>query len=330
MKLLRLFIAIAALCLALACSAPSAGGRTAPPRAHAASAYLVGIGDEQPEMFGSPLWRQLHTRIARYIAPYDAVLHRDSLARVTSWIRGAEEQHTQVLVAFYHSQHKPTVLPTVAQYRHAVQKFLKRFPYVRQYQAWDEANRGTVHRYFSSPSASTAAQYYQALLRLCKKCTVIGLDVLDQSKIGPTLAYIQEFKREVNRLHTVMPRIWGLHDYSDVNRLESWRTREVSRALGGQVWLTETGGIVQFGGAFPNRHGSGLTRAAKVIKYTFSLAFSQAARIRRLYLYDWTGGVNATRFDAGLTDAHHRPRPGYVAVCRHLNAPKCSVSISRH
>ena len=87
---------------------------------------------------------------------------------------------------------------------------------------------------------------------------------------------------------------------------------------------------MQFGGAFPNRHGSGLTRAAKVIKYTFSLAFSQAARIRRLYLYDWTGGVNATRFDAGLTDAHHRPRPGYVAVCRHLNAPKCSVSISRH
>ena len=29
------------------------------------------------------------------------------------------------------------------------------------------------------------------------------------------------------------------------------------RALGGQVWLTETGGIVQFGGAFPNNHGSG-------------------------------------------------------------------------
>jgi len=124
------------------------------------------------------------------------------------------------------------------------------------------------------------------------------------------------------------PKIWGLHNYSDVNRYQSWRTKELSRALGGQIWLTETGGIVQFGGAFPNRHGSGLTRAAKVIKYTFSLAFSQAARIRRLYLYDWTGGVNATRFDAGLTDSRHRPRVGYVVVCRRLHGTKCNVRVS--
>src|SRR5438132_551839 len=122
MRLSRALIPIAVFCLALAGSLPSASARRRAPHAHAASAYLVGIGDEQPEMFGSPLWQQLHTRIARYIAPYDAVVHRESLARVTSWIRGAEEQHTQVLVAFYHSQHKPTVLPTVAQYRHAVQK----------------------------------------------------------------------------------------------------------------------------------------------------------------------------------------------------------------
>ena len=48
-----------------------------------------------------------------------------------------------------------------------------------------------------------------------------------------------------------MPSIWGLHNYSDVNRLQSWRTRELSKALGGQVWLTETGGIVQFGTGIP-------------------------------------------------------------------------------
>src|ERR1039458_779927 len=42
------------------------------PRAHAAATYLTGIGDEQPEMFGNPLWTQLHMKIVRYIAPYDA------------------------------------------------------------------------------------------------------------------------------------------------------------------------------------------------------------------------------------------------------------------
>jgi hypothetical protein len=335
----RRLLALATPLAVAACAlfAPSATGRgqgssahaAVGAKAHAASHFLVGLGDEYSEMFSDPLWQQLHTRIARYIAPYDTVAHRDSLARATAWIKGAEEQHAKMLVAFYHSEHTPTRLPSVALYRHDVQKFLKRFPNVREYQAWDEANRGNIPHYLSSPSATTTAQYYQALRRLCTTCTVVGLDVLDQDKIGPTLAYIAEFKREVGRLHTVMPGIWGLHDYSDVNRMESWRTREVSRALGGQVWLTETGGIVQFGGAFTNRHGSGLARAARVLGYTLNLAFDYS-RIKRLYLYNWSGGVASARFDAGLTDSHYRPRLGYLVVCRRLHGTKCNVKISSH
>jgi hypothetical protein len=158
---------------------------------------------------------------------------------------------------------------------------------------------------------------------------VIGLDVLDANYIGPTLNYISEFKSEIGRLRTVMPKIWGLHNYSDINRMESWRTRELSQALGGQIWLTETGGIVQFGGAYPNRNGSGLTRAANVLKYMFRVAASQP-RVKRLYIYDWTGGTRSTRFDAGLTDSRQGPRPGYVVVCRQLHGAKCSVRLSRH
>jgi hypothetical protein len=325
----RILLPAAALAISASAPATGASGRASHPRAHAASTFMTGIGDEGAQMFTNPLWRQLHTRIARYIAPYDAVAHKDSLAEATAWIRAAEEQHEQVLVAFYHSRHTPTRLPTVPQYRHFVQKFLRRFPYVKQYQAWDEANRGNVAHLFSSPDARLTARYYQALLRLCTKCTVIGLDVLDQANIGPTLQYISEFKSEIGRLKTVMPRIWGLHDYSDVNRMESWRTRDVSRALGGQVWLTETGGIVQFGGAFTNRGGSGLKRAAKVLHYMFGLAASDS-QVKRLYVYNWTGGNSRTRFDAGLTDSHSRPRAGYVVVCQHLHAAKCRLRISNH
>jgi len=307
----------------------SPGAHRTHARAHAAAApFMTGLGDEQPEMFTDPLWQQLHTRIARYIAPYDAVAHPDSLRRATAWINAAEEQHVKILVAFYHSQHTPTVLPSYALYKHDVQKFVKRFPNVRQYQSWDEANRGNVPGLFSSPSPKAAAQYYQALIRVCKGCTAVGLDVLDQEKIPRTLNYIKEFKSAVGHLHTVMPSIWGLHDYSDVNRHESWRTRQLSRAMGGQIWLTETGGIVKFGGSFPFKGGFGLSRAASVIKYTFGLAASQSSRIKRVYLYNWTGGNSGSRFDAGLTDNHHRPRAGYVVVCRHLNAHKCSVRVS--
>jgi hypothetical protein len=321
-----LLAAVAASALA---GAPAAVGRSSSPPARAANAYLVGIGDEQTEMFGNPLWQQLHTRIARYIAPYDAAVHPDSLARARAWIAAAEAQHVQILVAFYHSEHTPTRLPGVEQYKHDVQKFVKLFPHVKQYQSWDEANRGNEPGAFSSPSAVAAAKYYQALIRVCRGCTVIGLDVLDQNDIGPTLQYISEFKREIGRLQTVMPRIWGLHDYSDVNRLQSWRTREIARAMPGQIWLTETGGIVQFGGAFPNVRGSGLARATKVIRYTLAVA-GAIPQIKRLYLYDWTGGNSRTRFDAGLMDSRYNPRPGYVALCKLLHARKCNLRPSSH
>lgn len=303
--------------------APGAVGKAKAPRAHAAASYLTGVGDESDKMFGNPLWEQLHTKIVRYIAPYDAVAHSYSLDKARLFIREAEAHHQQVLVAFYHSEYTPLTLPSVAQYQHDVQKFVKRFPHVRQYQSWDEANRGYIPHALASPSAVAAAEYYQALIRVCRGCTAIGLDVLDQANISSTLEYISEFKREIGRLRTIMPRIWGLHNYSDINRLESWRTREISSALGGQVWLTETGGIVQFGGAFPNRRGSGLTRAARVLRYMFAVAGSQH-QIKRLYIYDWTGGFSWTRFDAGLMNAHDQPRAGYVAVCHALHAVKCS------
>ena len=321
---------LAAALAALLLAVPAAvGGSAAKLRAHASASFLTGIGDEQLTMFADPLWQQLHTKIVRYIAPYDAAVHPDDLARARSWIEAAEANHQQVLLAFYHSEHAPTKLPSVATYQKDVGKFEKLFPHVRQYQSWDEANRGNIKHVLASPSAALAAKYYQALKRVCKGCTVIGLDVLDAATIHGTLRYIREFKAEVKHLRTVMPSIWGLHNYSDINRLESWRTRELTKAFGGQVWLTETGGIVQFKPSFLNSRGSGLTRAAKVLKFMFSVAASQS-KIKRLYIYDWSGGTPATRFDAGLTNAVGQPRVGYEVVCKALHAAACSVKTARN
>ena len=322
-------LAAVVVALGLLPSAGAGANTGARPRAHAASRLLIGVGDEQAQMFTSPLWTALHTRIVRYIAPYDAAVRKDSLTRARVWIKLAEEHHQQILVAFYHSEHTPMRNPSVATYQRDVQKFVHLFPHVRQYQSWDESNRGYVPPYFDSPSAEMAARYYQALLRVCHGCTVIGLDVLDSYSIGGTLNYISEFKRWIGKLRTVMPGIWGLHNYSDINRFESWRTRELARAMGGRVWLTETGGIVKFGGAFPNRNGRGLARAARVLRYMFAVAHA-VHQVSRLYIYDWSGGSASTRFDAGLTDVRHAPREGYVVVCRALHGTHCGVRISRH
>ena len=322
--------ALAAGLATLLLAMPAAvGGAPAKPRAHASASFLTGVGDEQLAMFADPLWQQLHTKIVRYIAPYDAAVRPDDLGRARAWIEAAEAQHQQVLLAFYHSEHAPTKLPSIATYQKDVAKFVKLFPHVRQYQSWDEANRGNIKHVLSSPSAANAARYYQALKRVCKGCTVIGLDVLDASTIHGTLRYISEFKHEIVRLRTVMPSIWGLHNYSDINRLESWRTRELTKAFGGQVWLTETGGIVQFKPSFLNSHGSGLSRAAKVLKYMFAVA-AKYPKIKRLYIYDWSGGNSSTRFDAGLTNADGQPRSGYEVVCKALRAAACSVKTAKN
>jgi hypothetical protein len=300
------------------------------PVAHAASSYLVGIADEKTEMFTDPLWKQLHTRITRYIVPYDAAVRPYSLTLATQWIRAAEAQHQQVLVAFYHSEYTPTKMPSIKAYEQDTKKFMKLFPNVHQYQPWNETNRGNVrytYEKFNSPTAVESAKYYQALRHVCPKCTILGLDILDQAAVGPTIQYVSEFKSEIRHLRLSMPTLWGLHDYSDTNRFSSERTRAILAAVPGDVWLTETGGIVKFGGAFPNVRGSGLTRAAKALSFMFAIA-SKYTRIKRLYIYQWTGGTASTIFDSGLTDAHHKPRPGYVVVCAHLHGAHCKVKVS--
>ena len=323
--LLRLFCVIAALSVA----APAAAVTTFATAATTGHGYVTGIGDENPQMFQNPFWLRLHTKIVRYIAPYDAIAHRDSLNKAIAFINAAEAAGQEILVAFYHSEHTPTRLPSVGQYQHDVQQFVRLFPNVHQYQSWNEANRGNVPGAFSSPTPGDAARYYRALLQVSEHRTVIGLDVLDANNIRPTLGYIAEFKRDVRRQGTAMPGIWGLHNYSDVNRLESWRTRQLVRALGGQVWLTETGGLVSFGEAFPNRNGSGLTRAAKALAYLFKVTASQP-QIKRLYLYSWRGGNSQTRFDSALTNVYEQPRVGYLVVCKALHARGCAARLARN
>ncbi|MGC2375022.1 MAG: hypothetical protein WA484_14210 [Solirubrobacteraceae bacterium] len=317
-----------ATALALAGAPGALAGGSPKHRAHATASYLTGIGDEQTEMFSNPMWQQLHTKIARYIAPYDAAVRPYSLQLARAWIGAAEAQHQQVLVAFYHSEYTPTKMPSQSVYTKDVQKFVKLFPKVRQYQAWNETNRGNVAHLFSSPSAMQSAEYYKALRSVCHGCTLTGLDILDGPSVSPSLRYVAQFKHDISRLRVPMPQLWGLHNYSDTNRFQSTRTRAILAAVPGQVWLTETGGIVKFGGAFPNKKGSGLKRAAKALSFMFKLAASNS-RIKRLYIFQWSGATGAARFDAGLTDPLFNPRPGYVTVCKQVRAASCRVKTSK-
>ena len=47
-------------------------------------------------------------------------------------------------------------------------------------------------------------------------------------------------------------------------------------------------------------------------------------QIKRLYIYDWTGGDRATRFDAGLTTPTTSRAPAMWSSARHFTPPNAT------
>jgi hypothetical protein len=78
-----------------------------------------------------------------------------------------------------------TYLPKAKEFRRAAAAFRKRYPWVKTYIAWNEAN------HCSQPTCKKperAAQYYDALRAVCRGCTVVAPAVLDQPNMVKWLA----------------------------------------------------------------------------------------------------------------------------------------------
>jgi len=126
----------------------------------------------------------------------------------------------------------------------------------------------------------------------------MAADVLDSSDVR---SYLRAFQRATKG----KGRLWGLHNYKDVNRRQTKGIRNVASVTKGQIWLTETGGFVQFRtSGFPRS----LKRAAARTKYMFSLA-KKYKRVKRIYVYRWFGEPRNARFDAGLVNPDGSSRP---------------------
>ena len=137
----------------------------------------------------------------------------------------------------------------------------------------------------------------------------MAADVLDASNM-------ESWLNTFDRYDKGKARIFGLHNYSDVNRKRSSGTKRLLRRVGGEVWLTETGGILKF---LPDFRRSE-TRQASRTKYMFSLADKYdtkrsglRSKITRLYNYQYTGSPKSARFDAGLVNPNGSTRKAYKA-----------------
>jgi hypothetical protein len=303
----RCALAAATLLVALALGACGGGASdgarsstttaTTPVPAPAPPAGLVvGIGEQGSAMFAAPRFKALGIDRARLVASYDTTRVGFERGLVDTWLHAARAAGVEPFVTFGHSRVHPRRLPSLAEFRSAFRAFRRRYPDVRVYAPWNEINHASQP---TSRAPERAAGYYNVVRAECPGCTVLAGDVLDQPGMG---RYLATYRRHLDG----RPRIWGLHNYADSNRFRDSGLRELLATVPGDVWLTETGGIVRFGRSFPHDE----QRAARAVSYALRLA-RRHDRVKRLYLYNWTGSKPTDRFDSGLVGPDGRTRPGY-------------------
>jgi hypothetical protein len=291
----------------LLAAAPAASA-AAPPRP------LIGIGDQKTEMFGDQRFGWLGVKHARIVVPWyvGSGTNPEELAYVDRWLRAARRAGVEPLVGFGHGFVGWTriYLPKVAEYRKAVRDFRRRYPWVRSYITWNEAN------HCSQPTCrkpERVAQYFDALAAQCRGCRVVAAAVIDQPNMT---RWIGRFRRAAKR----PVRLVGLHNYLDVNRLRTSGTRRLLRALprSARVWITETGGLVyrrhyKRKADFPENP----VHAGKVTAHVLRTARA-LPRIERVYLYHWNVDRFQPTWDSGLVDHLGVARPGFAVLARWL------------
>src|SRR5918998_4544960 len=106
-------------------------------------------------------------------------------------------------------------LPSKRRYKRLVTRLVKHYRAqgVREWGSRNEANHDSQATW---KSPRRAAYEFKIVKRVCKRCTVVGLDLLDQRG---SQRYIRRFFRALgSRKWRRRVSIVGIHNYADVNR----------------------------------------------------------------------------------------------------------------
>jgi hypothetical protein len=275
----------------------------------AGAVVTVGIADQRAGTFHDARLTNL-VRNARLSVAWDALRYRWQRHEIDVWMKAARTVGVDPLVTFGRSRTRTFTLPPRDEYRREVLRFHRRYPEVREYSPWNEPNLA-IHLRNSDPAR--IASYYRVLRRMCRHCTVLGADVVDTSSLERWMhAYVREFRRDRR------PRVWGLHNYVDVNSRSSWGTRLMRRVAPGEIWFTETGAILRrskpAGRADSDRRltirAGGGSRAVEATRRIFRLART-SPRITRVYVYHWKAKRRGSSWDSALVAPDGELRPSF-------------------
>jgi hypothetical protein len=300
------------LLLVLLATAAMTGGATA-----AQAKLAVGIADNKSDMFTDPRFTALKVKYVRVMVPYDALHDFAQRTWLDSWMAGAKAGGLTPLVTFDRSRKRTSHNPSAAQMATSLKAVRKRYPFVKEFATWNEAN--------INKRPETVARWWLAMRKACPSCTILGADLLDRNNVG---TWAQRFVKAAKRT----PKVWGLHNYVDANTLKTGGTRKLLKAVKGTVWFTETGGVVSRNNGSGIVFPTGAAHAAKATKFVFSKLAKLSPRVQRAYIYHWNTGLgdittgvddDDRTWDSGLIGPDDKPRPS-LAVLQKLQGVRTS------
>jgi Glycosyl hydrolase catalytic core len=302
------------LCAAVAAAALLA----VPAAAHAASPLVIGIGEQNASIFASKPWYQLGARDVRFIVAWDALHVRWQRDETDAYMAAAENAGARVLLGFGHARSprksRRKTLPSPKRFRKEFLRFRRRYPFIKSYLTWNEANqRGQPT--WNHPRV--VGRYYDVLRNNCPGCTIVGPSVLD------TLA-MPAWVKQVERAARHRIGIWALHNYIDANRFRTSGTKSLLRATKAKIWFTETGGLVRRDNGSRIEFADSKTHAVKATRWVFKLA-RLSPRVRRVYIYSWSAPGRRATWDSALLDRHGRPRPAVKVVRTYVRRSRAAA-----
>lgn len=315
----RLLALLGLLAAVFAAATPS------PATAQESGELSVGIADQKTTFFTAPLFQDLHISKVRRVVPWDAMNIGYERAELDQWLTAARAASTRPLLSFGHSRvpSRAHTAPTPAQFVASFRKLRKAYPWVTEFAVWNEPNlcgEPLCHK------PELAARYYDALRAACPSCTILASEVLDNPTMTP---WVKAFLKRVKH----KPTIWGLHNYLDANRLRTSGTQRLLRLVTGQIWFTETGGIVKRRsahkqGGFPET----VAHAAVAMRWIFDKLVELSPRIKRVYIYHWNPGGPRDSWDSGLVGLDGTARTGYRVLRDRLRTieRRRAASAARH
>ena len=251
-------------------------------------------------MFDQPGLKALEIKRVRYLVPYDWYKSDAQQAEVNAFMERAAARGTDVLVHFtarrgcYRTARYSKAQGLQGAERQGLQEVVQALPQRVPVRPRPSAcgTRPTTSRSPTAKNPQLAAKYFLAARKACRRCTLVAADVLDSTTWSRWLQRLparragQGAHLRPAQLRRRQPRPAGRH-------------ARVLRTVPGEVWLTETGGILNFLPNFPRSEKRQAARDEVHVQARRPLRHAAVrgmrSRITRLYNYQWSGAEPGAR-----------------------------------